>query len=51
MLTSYDFVPTANKNYDNMLDQKLIKEIWKPLWTEVTDPSATFLNSHQKDNV
>ena len=40
-----------NKNYDNMLDQKLIQEIWKPLWTEVTDPSATFLNSHQKDNV
>jgi len=38
-----------NRNYNNVLDQKLIKEIWKPLYTEISDPSATFLNSHQKD--
>ena len=38
-----------NENYNNELDQKVIQEIWKPLWTDVTDPSATFLNSHQKD--
>ena len=29
---------------------KLLPNMWRPLWTDVTDPSATLLKSHTKDN-
>ena len=37
-------------NYYGKENANLLTEIWRPLWTDIKDPSATLLKSHTKDN-
>ena len=40
------------KLYSNFYGEnnaKLLPNMWRPLWTDETDPSATLLKSHSKD--
>ena len=46
---SYYFRKLFNNFYGEN-NTKLLPNMWRPLWTDVTDPSATLLKSHTKDN-
>lgn len=40
------FRETFHTYYNN---DKILKEIWRPLWTDITDPSAKYLDEHKKE--
>ena len=48
-LWKHNATQSGRNNFYGENNAKLLPNMWRPLWTDVTDPSATLLKSHSKD--